>query len=190
MNIKFTYIMTNELLWLLLLLVSFSGIILAYRLFGKTGLYVWTGVAIVIANIQVLKTIQIFGFVTALGNVIYGSTFLVTDILCENHEKKDAKKAVMVGFFVMVAVTILMQISLAFIPDSSDSMSPHIEAIFGLFIPILVASLSAYLISQYFDVWWFSKLKKITKGKYLWLRNNLSTMVILFSQEYSLSVIF
>ena len=35
----------------------------------------------------------------------------------------------------------------------------------------------AYLISQYFDVWFFSYLKKITSEKYLWLRNNLSTIV-------------
>ncbi|MBD3164770.1 queuosine precursor transporter [Candidatus Woesearchaeota archaeon] len=169
--------MPNEILWIVLLLASFSGIILAYRFFGKTGLYAWTVMAIVIANIQVLKTIQIFGFVTALGNIIYSSIFLVTDILCENHSKKDARKAVMVGFFVMVAVTILMQICLAFIPHSSDIMSPHIEAIFSLFFPILIASLSAYLASQFFDVWWYTKLKQLTKGRYLWLRNNISTML-------------
>ena len=169
--------MTNELLWLALLLASFIGIILAYKFFGKVGLYVWTAMAIVIANIQVMKTIQLFGYVTALGNIIYGSIFLVTDILCENHDKKDAKKAVWIGFFIMIAVTVLMQISLAFIPDASDTMSEHISSIFGLFLPILVASLSAYLISQYFDVWWYNKLKQMTKGKHLWLRNNLSTIV-------------
>ena len=169
--------MTNELLWIVLLLASFIGIILAYRLFGKTGLYVWTALAIVIANIQVMKLISVFGFVTALGNIIYGSTFLVTDILCENHDKKDARKAVLIGFFAMLSVTVLMQICLAFIPDTSDTMSKHISAIFGLFIPILIASLSAYLISQLFDVWWYNKLKEMTKGKYLWLRNNGSTMI-------------
>ena len=77
----------------------------------------------------------------------------------------------------MVAVTLLMQICLAFIPHASDTMGEHISAIFGLFLPILIASLSAYLISQYFDVWWYNKIKKLTKGKYLWLRNNGSTMV-------------
>ncbi len=133
--------------------------------------------AIIIANIQVLKMIQIFGYVTALGNIIYGSIFLVTDILCENHDKKDARKAVMIGFFIMISVTVLMQICLLFIPDASDTMSGNISAIFGLFFPILIASLTAYVISQYFDVWWYNKLKQITKGKYLWLRNNLSTMV-------------
>ena len=39
-----------------------------------------------------------------------------------------------------------------------------------------IASMIAYLISQYFDVWFFHYIKKITSEKYLWLRNNLSTI--------------
>ena len=86
--------MINELLWIGTLLLSFLMVILAYRLFGKTGLYVWTAIGVILANIQVMKTIQVFGLVTALGNVIYASLFLVTDIINENHSKKDAQKAV------------------------------------------------------------------------------------------------
>ena len=37
-------------------------------------------------------------------------------------------------------------------------------------------SLFAYLISQSFDVWFFHVIKKRTRGRHLWLRNNLSTM--------------
>jgi uncharacterized integral membrane protein (TIGR00697 family) len=35
----------------------------------------------------------------------------------------------------------------------------------------------AYLASQYFDVWIYSAIKNITKNRYLWLRNNLSTIL-------------
>jgi hypothetical protein len=59
--------MQNEILWIVLLIVSFSGILLAYKFFGKTGLYVWTPMAIIIANIQVMKTIEIFGFALSTG---------------------------------------------------------------------------------------------------------------------------
>ncbi len=169
--------MQNELLWLALLIASFLGILLAYRLFGRIGLYVWTPMAIIIANIQVMKTIEIFGFVTALGNIIYGSTFLVTDILCENHDPKEARKVVWIGFFTLLMVTILMQISLSFIPHETDILSPALQQIFGFLPRITFASLAAYLVSQNFDVWFYNKLKKITKGKKLWIRNNLSTML-------------
>ncbi len=167
----------NEILWFILLLVNFSGITLAYRFFGRNGLYAWTAMAIIIANIQVMKTIRFFGLVTAMGNIIYGSTFLVTDILCENHGKEDARKAVLIGFFVLIFTTVIMQICLAFIPDETDTLSPALEQIFGLLPRITVASLSAYLISQFHDVWAFHFWKEKTAGKHLWLRNNASTMV-------------
>ena len=168
--------MINEILWFSLLILNFFIVIIAYKLFGKTGLYVWTAVGVILANIQVMKTIQIFGLVTAMGNVIYSSLYLVTDIINENHSKKDAQKAVWIGFFVLIATTIIMQISIQFIPDKSDFLSEHITAIFSVLPRIAIASLMAYLISQSHDVWFFSKLKKRHKEKKLWLRNNLSTI--------------
>ena len=39
-----------------------------------------------------------------------------------------------------------------------------------------MASMIAYLISQYFDVWLFNYLKKRSFNKFLWFRNNLSTI--------------
>ena len=168
--------MINELLWILLMLVSFLGVTLAYRFFGKTGLYIWMAMAVILANIQVMKTISFLGLVTALGNVIYGTTFLTTDILNENHTKKEARQAVWVGFFILIATTILMQISLMFIPHNSDMLSPALQTIFGLLPRITVASLTAFLISQFHDVWAFNFWKKKFKGKYLWLRNNFSTL--------------
>jgi len=169
--------MINELLWIGLLLASFLFVILAYKLFGKTGLYVWTALGVILANIQVMKTVQIFGLVTAMGNVIYSSLFLVTDIINENHSKKDAQKAVWIGFFVLITTTIIMQICIQFIPDESDFLSEHITAIFSVLPRIAFASLTAYLISQSHDVWFFAKLKKRHKKRYLWLRNNLSTVI-------------
>lgn len=167
----------NEILWFILLLTSFSGITIAYRLFGRTGLYAWSAMAIILANIQVMKTIKFFGLVTAMGNIVYGSTFLVTDILCENYGKREARRAVEIGFFSLVTFTILMQVCLAFIPDESDILSPALEQIFGIMPRITIASLMAYIISQLHDVWAFDFWKRKTEGKHLWLRNNASTMV-------------
>jgi hypothetical protein len=108
--------MINEFLWIGLLFLSFLMVIFSYYFFGKTGLYVWTAIAVIIANIQVMKTVEIFGLVTALGTVIYSSLFLVTDILNDNHSKKDAQKSVWIGFFVLLVTTSIMQITLFFVP--------------------------------------------------------------------------
>ena len=171
--------MINELLWIGLIIINFLVVILAYRFFGKTGLYVWTAVAVILANIQVMKIVQIFGLVTALGNVLYSSLFLVTDILNENYTKKDAQKAVWIGFFVLIATTIIMQITIYFTPDKSDFLSGPLSKIFSVLPRIAFASLIAYIVSQTHDVWFFARFKKRDKKKRLWLRNNLSTV---FSQ--------
>jgi len=169
--------MINELLWVLLLAANFLAILLAYRLFGKVGLYSWIAASVIIANIQVLKLVEVFGFVTAMGNIIYGTIFLATDILNENHGKEDAQKAVWIGFFALIFVTIVMQITLKFTPHPEDFISPALQSIFELLPRITIASLTAYMISQFHDIWMFNLLKKKTKGKYLWLRNNISTFL-------------
>jgi len=58
----------NELLWLVLIFVNFGIVLLAYRFFGKLGLYAWIGIAIILANIQVLKTVELFNLVATLGS--------------------------------------------------------------------------------------------------------------------------
>ncbi|RCW64959.1 queuosine precursor transporter [Saliterribacillus persicus] len=170
--------MSNELLWIVFALVNFSLLLLIYRIFGKAGLFVWIGMSTVIANIQVLKTVEMFGMIATLGNIIYGTAFLATDILNENHGKKYAKKAVWMGFATLLSMTIMMQFALRFIPAESDFAQPALETIFELIPNIAIGSLLAYIVSQYVDVWIYDKLKKIfTSDRFLWLRNNGSTMI-------------
>ena len=170
--------MTNILLWILLLVINFGFILLAYRLFGKVGLYCWMAIAVILANIQVLKTVELFGMVATLGNIIYGTSFLASDILTENYGKKAARKGVWIGFFSMAASAIIMYICIKFIPDKSDFAQSSLETIFSILPRIVFASAVAYLISNFHDIWayhwwgkWFSGFKNI------WLRNNLSTMI-------------
>ncbi|AYC29435.1 queuosine precursor transporter [Paenisporosarcina cavernae] len=170
--------MYNELVGLGFVLLNMVGVLVMYRFFGKTGLFVWVGFATVLANIQVLKTIEIIGLTATLGNSVYGSIFLVTDILNEKYGKKEAKKAVWLGFASLVMMTIMMQIVLQFQPAESDFAQGSLETIFGLIPRIALGSILAYLISQHTDVLIFSAIKKIfpSDGAF-WIRNNGSTMI-------------
>lgn len=170
--------MFNESLWISLVILTFLGILLSYKLFGKTGLFVWTGVAMIVCNIQVLKTIVLFGMVSTLGNALYGTTFLVTDILNEIYGKKEAKKAVWIGFYIAIVTMVIMQICLKFIPDTSDFAQGALATIFGLFPRIVLASLTAYVLSQFHDIWAYQVWrKKFPEDSQIWIRNNASTMV-------------
>lgn len=174
--------MYNELIWLIEIVANFLLIIAAYKLFGKWGLIMWIPISAILANIQVVQTIELFGFSATLGNVVYATSFLVTDILSENYGKKEAQKAVWIGFFSLISMTVLMNISLLFRPLENDEFSIVIhnalDTIFTLMPRIALASLVAYLISQRHDVWAFHFWRKRFPGDHhLWIRNNFSTMV-------------
>ena len=163
-----------------MLIFNFAAIIFAYKFFGKIGLFVWIPISIFMANIQVVLLVDLFGFGTTLGNIAYASGFLVTDILSENHGEKDAKRAVQIGFFSIISMTFIMQIAIHFQPSQiAQGIQNHqsVQTIFS-FMPRLVgAGLVAYYISQYHDVWAYAFWKKLLPAtKYLWVRNNLSTM--------------
>ncbi len=182
--------MENEILSIVSGLVIFFGILLFYRFFGKTGLFLWMGIAIIIANIQVLKTISVFGYVTAMGNIIYATTYLATDILNEIYGKREARKAVVMGFFVLIFFTIIMQLTLQFAPDASDTLSPALAQIFGLLPRVTFASLSAYLISQSVDVWLYARIKQAMKGRHLWFRANASGIIAQLLDNLTFTWIF
>lgn len=148
-----------------------------YRLWGKKGLYIIIAASIIVANIQVVKTVQLFGLVATLGNILYGSLFFATDVLSEVYGKQSARRGVWLGFCAMILMTIWMQLALRFIPDASDFAQGSMETIFGLMPRIAAGSLIAYLLSQHHDVFAFHYWKGKTKGKYLWLRNCASTTV-------------
>jgi uncharacterized integral membrane protein (TIGR00697 family) len=174
--------MQNELLWLAMLLANFFLIILAYKLFGKWGLIMWIPISVIVANIQVIQTVKLFGLVATLGNIVYASSFLVTDILSENYGKEEAKKAVWIGFFSLISMTLLMNLALAFQPLEGDDFAAithdATSTIFSLMPRIAVASLTAYLLSQRHDVWAYHFWRKrFSKDSQIWLRNNLSTAV-------------
>ncbi|GAB1451145.1 queuosine precursor transporter [Draconibacterium sp.] len=174
--------MNNEILWLAELLVNFFLIILAYRLFGKWGLIMWIPVSVIVANIQVIQTVQVFGTVATLGNVVYATSFLITDILSENYGKEEAKKAVWIGFFSLISMTVLMNITLFYVPLAGDGFAQQAHeattTIFSLMPRIALASLAAYMLSQHHDVWAFHFWKnRFPENRHLWVRNNLSTVV-------------
>lgn len=154
-------------------LVNFALFLACYRLFGKQGLYAWVGAAVVLANIQVVKQIEVFGLVMTLGNTIYGSIYLTTDLINEKYGAKEAKRIVWFGFFILVMSTIMMQMALKFTPAESDFSQESLETIFGLLPRIAIGSMLAYIVSQTLDVQVFSRLKRKYPAKnQLWLRLN------------------
>ncbi|WP_414049668.1 queuosine precursor transporter [Macrococcus animalis] len=152
--------MTNELWALVAFILTFLGLVLMYRCFGKEGLFVWVAIGTVIANIQVTKSVELFGITATLGNVLFASIYLATDILNDRYGRKVAKKAVWLGFSSAIIMTVLMTTSLQFIPTKTDIAQESMQTLFGVVPRIVLGSIIAYIIGQYVDVYLFNLIKK------------------------------
>lgn len=172
-----------NLVWgVFFVLVNFIFYLFCYRQFGKKGLYAWVGIATVIANIQVAKTIAMPPhIVMTLGNTMYVTLYLTSDLLNEKYGRAEARNAVWFGFFTLLMTTVIMQMVLVFEPDSSDLAHDALKAIFGLMPRLALASLTAYFVSQFLDVRLYSWIRNYYgSARQLWIRSNGSTMISSF----------
>lgn len=122
---------------------------------------------------------EVFGiklFELSVGVLPYPITFLITDIISEIFGKRKANQVVIMGI-----VASIFSIGLLLLGDvlPANSTSPIDDETFNLVFsasPLAVfASMTAYLIAQFLDIRIYHFWKQLTKGKYLWLRNNFST---------------
>lgn len=173
----------NEILLIGSLVVIYSSIILFYRLFQEAGLYMWTVIATIAANIEVLIVINAFGMEQTLGNILFASTFLVTDILSELYGRKQAQKAVYIGIATSIIFILISQTWLFYQPNENDFAMPHMKAIFSNTPRLMLAGVVVYVVVQLFDVWAYHRWWDFTNRKFgdtkrfLWLRNNGSTLL-------------
>lgn len=172
--------MKNEILLIITLFVEYSLVVIAYKYFGKVGLYAWMALATVLANIEVLILVDAYGIEMTLGNILFATTFLVTDILSEVHGKEAAKKGVSIGIASSVLFMIISASWLMYIPSKNNVTTEAFKGLFGYTPRIVISSLVVFVLVQYLDVWLYHKVWKVTtKGysrKSLWMRNNCATI--------------
>ncbi|CAO4837611.1 MAG: queuosine precursor transporter [Holosporales bacterium] len=168
--------------WITLLSIFVSGICIvgANRFYGVHGLYIYNVLAVILANIQVLRLCQFsfFEHPMALGTVLFSTTFLVSDIINEIYGADKAKMNVRYCFFACILCTTLMIVDLCHRPVTPTDAS--YLAMMALFVPslrILTSSLVAFYLSQIFDVSFYKFLKKSWDGKHLWLRTLIVSLV-------------
>ncbi len=136
--------------------------------------------ALVAANLIGLKIADFTIFEASVGILAFPVTFLITDIIEEVHGKKKAQEFVFLGAITLVFILILTALAVVLPYAERSLFKEEYDEIFGTTIRIIIASITAFILSQSHDVWAFNFWKQRTKGKYLWLRNNLSTMISSF----------
>jgi len=145
--------------------------------------------SIVFANIAAgVKLELLFGLVIPAGTIAYCVTFPVTDIVDEIYGKRRAVYIVWAGLGAEIIMLILIGLDWIIPPLEPRHQELYIQ-VFALQWRIVLASIVAYIISQHHDVWAFWKWREITHGKWLWIRNNASTIVSQFIDSTTFTTI-
>jgi uncharacterized integral membrane protein (TIGR00697 family) len=136
--------------------------------------------SLVASNLIGLKIADFIIFEASVGILAFPVTFLITDIIEEVHGKKKAQEFVFLGALTLIFILILTAIAVGLPYAERSLVKEEYDEIFGTTLRIVIASIIAFILSQAHDVWAFNFWKQRTKGRYLWLRNNLSTMTSSF----------
>ncbi len=136
---------------------------------------------LVTANLIGLKIASFGLFEASVGILVFPILFLITDIVEEVHGKQKAKQFVYIRLAVLVLVFFVTALAVL-LPAAQRSFVSDAEynKIFGTTLRIFIASIIGFFFSQMHDVWAFDFWKQKTAGKFLWLRNNASTVVSQF----------
>jgi uncharacterized integral membrane protein (TIGR00697 family) len=175
---------TQLQLWLITAMVDLGLAVLAFRLFGRVGLYGVVIFSLLLANVMGPKLTVIGGLQTSMGVILHSSIFFATDLLSEKYGRAEAQRAVLLGFFVSVALVVMTQISLLFPPSMQPETAEYAQSVHAAMVTLfdytprfVFGSLLAYLLSQSFDVWVFHRIRARTGSRHLWLRNTGSTLI-------------
>lgn len=173
----------NEILLACSVVVIYGSVLFFYRYFGRTGLCGLNAVVTIAANIEVLILVVAFGLEQTLGNVLFASTFLISDTLNETEGKRSARQCVYLGIAASLFFLVISQSWLLYAPSAHDFASPALTVIFSQTPRMIFAGLSVYAIVQLLDVWLYRAFWSLTKRlsgsekRFLWFRNYGSVII-------------
>jgi len=136
--------------------------------------------SLVLVNTIGSKITSILGVRVSVGIFFLPVLFVITDIIGEVFGKKEGLFFVKIAIGYLIAMLALVFLCIKIKPDVSYKFQTEYEVIFSSSLRMTFASIISFIISQNFDVLAFDFLKKITSGKMLWLRNNVSTILSQF----------
>ena len=111
------------------------------------------------------------------GVLAYAITFFASDCYAELYGKQAARTVVSIAFIMNIVMLVLIWISIN-APGSEAGVSPELFAtVLGPSANVVIASLTAYLVSQNLDILIFDTIREKTNGSKLWLRNIGSTTI-------------
>ena len=155
----------NTLLLFAGMFLAFTALVMVRKYLGASGVIGYMGVATIVANIMICKSVNILGLSATLGNVMFASNFLATDILTECYGVKEARKGVLFAIVSAVGFLVATQVMLLFEPNEIDIAQESMRNLFTLTPRITIASVALFALSNIADVSLYEYMRKKSNGK-------------------------
>ena len=165
--------------------------------FILSGIFITNAIIAEILGTKIFEFDFILNFNMSVGVIIWPVVFITTDIINEYFGKKGIKKISYFTILLIIYVFIIIYMSTKLTPNNYwlniNSVDNHgnpfnidyaYNIIFLQSTGIIIGSIIAFLIAQILDVIVFHKLKKMTKGKFIWLRATGSTLISQFIDSF------
>lgn len=159
----------NQLLFLFHIFLVVASIWGALRL-GKEALITLIVLSGLLANLFVIKQIELFGLTVTCSDVFAIGGILGLNILQESFGKKEAQLAVRISFSALLFFCAMAWLHLSYIPSPQDFTQSSFSLILGSTPRLIAASFGVYYIVQKWDIYFFQWLQKKFKDRHLTLR--------------------
>ncbi|MEX2081241.1 MAG: queuosine precursor transporter [Dehalococcoidia bacterium] len=159
----------------------------------RTRLYVWLAAffvtCLVMANVLGVKLFEFSLSLGPLGSIPvrhtigmlpFPITFLLTDLLNEYYGKRATRRVAYIALAMAALAAVLTWLARQFpilegVPGTATRDS--FENIFGASALMQIASIIAFFVGSMLDIWVFGLFKRLTGGRFVWLRATGSTVI-------------
>ncbi len=109
-------------------------------------------------------------------NIIFSIfTYPIVDCICELWGKQVARQTLWLGLASQFLIAMLIQFSIITPAAPYWHLQNEYKTILSVSSHIIIASLIAFSFSQILDIFVYQRIKEWSKGRWLWLRSNVST---------------
>lgn len=166
----------NEITFFLHICVVGAFTVASLRV-GKEALIAWIALQGVMANLFVLKQMELFGLTVTCSDVYAVGSFLSLNILQEFYDRAAAKKAILIAALCQGFLLVMSQFHLFYMPSPLDTTHDAFTTILTAYPRILIASLGVFYLVQNMDILIFQSLKKLLPNSSFTIRNGIGLTV-------------
>lgn len=177
----------NESLLLVNGIVSTFFVYVAWKI-GEERLYTAIVVFLILIATTGGKLVEFLGHETNAGNIFYASVFLATYFFLERYGKAGGIRTLWLSVIIVASYAGLVQLAILYEGAASTAaLNDALDVVFGDSIRVTVASIFAYIVSQFANIHLFCYLKKRMQQHNVWLRANISNV---FAQIIDSAIFF